>query len=310
MRKLNRIHSVLSDPDRRRHYDEVLLGGHLPPTIVLSPSGAINLRRLMARFAWIGAVLVSVAFLVWLASEGAAGPQVQSFEHAATTPNVTTISIPVSGSPGEEIAQLQSDLRIATAERDAAIRELTRLRSASSGPRISMGARRQTQTAPAPTLMAATTELPLPPRPAPSVPSVQLPRPPAVRSAPAPARQFTGFWFYTRPVQGQLNKNRALYPPEFIEAILTEQNGLVHGKYRSRYQIVDRAISPDVNFEFSGTPNGCTMICPWSGPGGSRGELTVRITGENSMRIDWTASQLGNVQELASGTAMLNRRVE
>ncbi len=111
-------------------------------------------------------------------------------------------------------------------------------------------------------------------------------------------------------MQGQHNKNTSLYPPEFIEATVTEQNGVVRGRYRSRYLIVDRAISPDVNFEFSGTPNGATVSCPWSGPGGSRGELTLRMTTDHTLEIEWTASELGSIQGLVSGTAHLTRRVE
>ena len=34
MRKFNRIYAVLSDPERRRSYDEVLDGGFSPPVIL------------------------------------------------------------------------------------------------------------------------------------------------------------------------------------------------------------------------------------------------------------------------------------
>jgi hypothetical protein len=85
---------------------------------------------------------------------------------------------------------------------------------------------------------------------------------------------------------------------------------VVHGKYRSRYRIVDRAISPDVNFEFSGTPSGGTIACAWIGQGGARGQLTLQMTGENDLKVDWTANDVGSLQGLASGTATLTRRLE
>ena len=107
-----------------------------------------------------------------------------------------------------------------------------------------------------------------------------------------------------------MNKNQALYPPEYIEATITEESGVIHGRYRSRFQIVDRAISPDVNFTFTGTPNGPQFNCLWTGAGGAKGELTLKLTSENSLRIDWTASELGTLQGLNSGTAVLTRRIE
>jgi hypothetical protein len=122
------------------------------------------------------------------------------------------------------------------------------------------------------------------------------------------AQKFAGFWYFARPVGG--NRSNGLYYPEFIEATLTEQNGTIHGRYRSRYQILDRAISPDVNFEFNGTPTGGAMVCSWAGPGGAKGQLTLRMTGDNDMKVDWSASEVGSVQGLASGTATLTRRLE
>ena len=123
-------------------------------------------------------------------------------------------------------------------------------------------------------------------------------------------RQPVGFWFYAKPKTGQVNKNESLYPPEYIEATITEDGGVIRGRYRSRFRIADRAISPEVNFTFSGTANGQQYNCLWTGAGGAAGELTLKLTSDNSMRIDWTASQLGSQQGLSSGTAVLTRRIE
>jgi hypothetical protein len=123
-------------------------------------------------------------------------------------------------------------------------------------------------------------------------------------------RQPVGFWFYAKPKDGQVNKNESLYPPEYIEATITEDGSVIRGHYRSRFRIADRAISPEVNFTFSGTANGQQYNCLWTGAGGAVGELTLRLTSDNSMRIDWTASQLGSLQALSSGTAVLTRRIE
>jgi len=68
--------------------------------------------------------------------------------------------------------------------------------------------------------------------------------------------------------------------------------------------------SPDVNFTFTGTPGGTTCACQWTGAGGARGDLTLKLTSENSMRVDWIAAELGSQQGLGSGTAVLTRRIE
>jgi hypothetical protein len=73
---------------------------------------------------------------------------------------------------------------------------------------------------------------------------------------------------------------------------------------------VDRAISPDVNFEFTGTASGTELTTPWTGVGGAKGQLNLSLTGENSLKFDWTASDLGTAQGLASGTATLMRRID
>ena len=305
MQKLNRIYAVLSDPEQRSQYDQVLRGEDAPPTIIFSPAAGVSLRQVLGRFAWIGAVLVSVAFLFWLASDGTGGPQIPILERGgAAAPASAPILPPASGDPAEDIAHLRADLRIARAERDAAIRQLSKLQGKPDAPEPAASGGRLEQAAPARAPLTIVTELPsttkLPPAASPQTGKPALPG----------VRQFTGFWFYNRPAHGQDNKNTSLYLPEFIEATITEQNGMIHGGYRSRYQIVDRAISPDVNFEFSGVPNGSTIACSWSGSAGARGELIVRITGENAMRIDWTTTELGSSQGLVSGTAILNRRVE
>ena len=85
---------------------------------------------------------------------------------------------------------------------------------------------------------------------------------------------------------------------------------MIYGKYRSRFQIVDRAISPDVDFTFSGVPNGSSLTAPWTGPGGARGQLTLKLLVDNKLQIDWTATEVGSQQDLVSGTALLTKRID
>jgi curved DNA-binding protein CbpA len=306
MRKLNRIYAVLSDPDRRRHYDDSLEEERLAPTIIFGPPPEGKVQRLMARFAWVGAVVITVAFLIWLAADSpVAPPPVQVLDR----PGNAQPPAPAGASSRDPVAELQalrSDLVVAQAERDAAIRELSRscgqsLRTQNVDPLIED----RRPLSPPPSISAALTQLPISAAPNPAaVIEKPAPDPPAPQSAPS-AQPFTGFWFYSRPADGQHSSNGALYPPEYIEASITEQGSLVRGSYRARYLIVDRAIPPDVNFEFTGTPNGLGLACPWTGPGGAKGRITL-----NRMQVDWKTSELGSMQGLVVGTATLTRRMD
>jgi curved DNA-binding protein CbpA len=307
MRKLNRVYAVLSDPESRRHYDEDLEDARVP-IIVNSPSPGLRLPR--ATLAWSAAIAVSAGVLIWLASDNSSPVPTRASEPssaliAASTPAASGKPAAIQESDAAQISRLRADLKAVIVERDAAIVELDKLRGALQvRPRESPQAansRVLEGTEPQPLTL---TELPSALKP-PVLASAALPR------VERPAnRQMAGFWFYTKPPDGQANKNQTLYPPEYIEATITEDGGMVHGRYRSRFLIVDRAISPEVNFTFTGTRNGLQCNCQWTGAGGAKGELILKLTSDNSMRIDWSASELGTQQGLISGTAVLTRRIE
>jgi hypothetical protein len=101
-----------------------------------------------------------------------------------------------------------------------------------------------------------------------------------------------------------------LYPPVFIEATMMEKNGFLRGKYHSQYKISGQAVSPNVNFNFEGPAHGNTVVCPWSSPGGAKGELILKMAGADSMTVAWTTNEFGSDMGLISGTATLTRRLE
>ncbi len=318
MRKVNRVYAVLSDPDRRDAYDLAMQGVPQGPPI-LTPAPHSEFRRVAAKAPWAAAILVSAGVLIWLAYDATPGTQNRSFDpgtvmansaspatQAAPPPQAGHTTMPESASV--RIARLEAALRTAETQRDAALRELAKLRST---PEILTTETPVAQT----TRPAAVTPAPSPPVTAPAaVSKVQPPAAVIASAAPPrvlhpPNRRLAGFWFYAIPPAGQQNKNQALYLPEFIEATITEDNGAIHGRYRSRFVIVDRAIPPDVNFTFTGTLNGTQCTCQWTGGGGARGEVTLKLTGDNSMKVDWAATDLGSLG-LASGTAILTRKIE
>ena len=317
MRKLNRIYSVLSDPERRRRYDE--MAEDVPTALMVRPHPVIVQAQRSSYGVWLGAVFVGLALLGLLWWDNANSLQNRpregirevvreprdTYEDAHTSYD----RLPPARGDSLEVSRLRADLRAMEVERDAAIRELDNLRSAR--------ATRSESTAPAQLPAHAASAWPF-------TSATELPAVAHVAAAPAPAHALpvagstakpalppglAGFWFYVRPSMGQENKNQELYPPEFIEATIVEANGVVNGRYRSRFQIVDRAISPDVNFTFRG-PAGSAGPYTWVGVGGARGEVTLKLTSENQLRVEWTASELGSQQGLVSGTAVLKRRID
>jgi curved DNA-binding protein CbpA len=306
MRKLNGIYTVLSDPERRRRYDDLL--AEEPPLPVMQPEEDAGSHPWRGRAVWGGAFVVGAGLLLWLWMANTGAPQ-SAAQASASVPPVSGARLPArgnsSGSDSAEVARLRADLRSLAAQRDAAIQELERLRGGSvAADSVTIASTALPGAAPPAVPSRKGTTLPaiteLPPAPARAGPPPATPRP--------VSRGLPGFWFYVKPPEGQQNQNRSLYPPEYIEAIITEVNGIVQGRYRSRFRITDRAISPEVNFSFTG-PEGSPSYA-WAGPGGARGEITLRLTAENQMLAEWTASDLGTQQGLASGTALLKRRIE
>jgi hypothetical protein len=127
---------------------------------------------------------------------------------------------------------------------------------------------------------------------------------------PEPAHAFrnryAGFWAYPR--EKNFQRQTGQYPPQFIEASISEHDGAIKGKYRARYYVSDRPISPNVNFEFEGKPEGDGAKLPWHGEGGSQGLLEIKLLSGDELELIWHATDFGQVLGLASGTAVLMRR--
>jgi hypothetical protein len=107
------------------------------------------------------------------------------------------------------------------------------------------------------------------------------------------------------PAPGQ-----SLYPPEYVEAVILENGGLLRGRYRARFRVSDRPISSEVEFQFEGEAGDEAPSLTWYGAGGAEGELKLRLLSANALRVDWLATSLGTRLGLASGTAVLTRRLD
>ena len=164
--------------------------------------------------------------------------------------------------------------------------------------------------APAPVVVPEVRTVPVvspPAEPVADPPTFAAPQLP-VPTQPLQALQdpYAGFWAY--PKNKTFQRQTGQYPPQFIEATITEHEGSIHGKYHARYYVSDRPISPHVNFEFEGKPDGSVAKLPWHGEGGSQGLLEIRLLSAGEMELVWRATDFGQTLGLASGTAVLMRR--
>src|SRR5580698_2866626 len=103
MRKLNRIYAVLSDPESRRSYDQVLDGVFSHP-LILDPSPSPEMRRLIARAGWAGAIVLSAGLLMWLAWDNTPGAPSR-----ASDPNTITVATTAATAADQPAVDRDSD---------------------------------------------------------------------------------------------------------------------------------------------------------------------------------------------------------
>jgi len=129
-----------------------------------------------------------------------------------------------------------------------------------------------------------------------------------IPSARAPVHPtLAGEWLYA---PASHSKKATLYPPEYIELRVTEEAGILRGRYLARYHISDLAISPTVWFQFAGAAEGDAASFPWIGIGGAKGEVSLRLVDSGALEVTWVATQMGGELGLISGTATLVRRLD
>jgi hypothetical protein len=133
------------------------------------------------------------------------------------------------------------------------------------------------------------------------------PAPPPRAADPAGPPTLAGHWFLALGPHDA--RTAGLYPPEFIELFLSEQQGVVSGKYWARYRIPDKPVSPEVLFRVTGAPpKGDVTTLRWDSDDGAAGQMKVALHGSNSMEVVWWTTAFGKQTVLTSGTAQLVRQ--
>lgn len=303
MKRLNAIYAVLADPERRREYDQARgqRAAGAPPPLPPTDAPAFPSRR--PNFVWILAAAACAFALYWaFRSAPARAPQPAVF--APFSPSRLDEPRPAAGNQeskaqkrrppgagaaggapapavtdGEAIDELRRALRQAEAQRDAALAQMAKMKQSASEPRRISEAPASTSEPEPPTLAAA--------------------------AAPPAGPRLAGTWFYVPRSVDFASKD--VYPPEYIDLTISEENGIVRGRYWARYRVPDRAISPEVFFRFQGEANESGLYS-WTGRGGARGEVRLRLISDETLEVVWLASELGQQMGLGSGTAVLIRQ--
>lgn len=273
MRRLNHVYQTLTDPERRRAYDRGLRETVALPVAAL-PGEIHRPGDWKGQAAvWGGAFALGGCLMIWVSLS----------YHAVPPPE--GIRLPVEAAPAAAAGNRRRPPRAAPAPEAPPSREPRRVEmptgAAQASPRV---------TVEAPPGTAVATILPVPR---------------AATEAPKPT--FAGAWYLTpRRDRGRVP---GLYSPEYVEALIEQRDGRLQGRYRSRYLITDRAISPEVTFRFEGAGSEPEAAVPWTAAQGGRGELRLRLLTANTLEVVWVAAELGESLGLASGKAVLVRRL-
>jgi curved DNA-binding protein CbpA len=301
MKRINHLYAILSDPERRRRYDQDLAGPQerAGPIIIQSLSPATQFRRgNQGIYAWLAATAICAISIIWLATRESPTPvvypQPSPLRKAAEAilPKVTS-----DRQRDQEISRLRAELAAVAADRDWLLKQFA-------------PADTQHRFQPPPPPPAPRPQAPVAAPVAailPAVAPLNLGLPALLPPPPSPPKpRWSGSWAYVH--ERTENKNRALFPPEFIETVISEDHGHIRGQYHARFKVADPKISPDVDFRFEGNVTANSGQGQWAGTGGAKGEVQVRLTSDSTLEVVWTASDLGRTMGLASGTAELRRK--
>ena len=314
MKRVNHLYEVLSNPEQRRRYDQELAEPpERPTTLVIHapPPAERYAKGYSGTLTWLAATAICGTFLIWLATRESASPTV--YPQAATAPGgsaaLSSAPSPLRKAAGallpplaaadrvwdSEIARLRMELAAVYAERDRLAKKIE-----------VMEGDRRFQLPPA----AAVGQRPSGPQPAVLNPAplaaitppvdlgIPVLRPVSPPPAAAPKSRWAGSWIYNQRAE---NKNRTLYPPEFIETVITEDGSNLRGQYHARFKVEDARVSPEVDFRFEGRITGTTGRFVWSGTAGAKGEVQIRLVTDSMLEVVWAATDLGRTMGLVSG---------
>jgi hypothetical protein len=304
LQRLNGILEILLDPRRRREYDEGLKG---PRTAVgawrrdlpggLEGSGEPVVPQ------WTDWVQWAVRYWIWVLV-GTTCVGTAAVWWAMAPERSATAVLPAAA------AQVQAHAAEAAVPREARIanrggRVRQRAREVQDTPvpaaETATGAQGESAAIPEPGISAGV-EMRAAVRPAPAA-EASAAEPAAQPNPKAEEWRFAGNWLYVPQAQEASGMG---YPAEYVELLLTEDNGTLAGRYRAKHRVSDRAVPGEVDLRLRGAaPSGKKGRAEWTSGSGAKGVMEMTLRGPGLMSVAWWATELGRGDELSSGSAVL-----
>jgi curved DNA-binding protein CbpA len=295
MKRINEMVTILTDPEKRRVYDESI---RQTPVIVrqiqLEPVHWLRNNR-----GWLLVVVALLIFVVcaWLIPMLDDG---RSVTRAVANPVSPLQAKPLS--PSTPAAPADRASAASNAERhrsDTQLRNIQRpLLSAISAPALAASVERSSP-------KAAVTDTPATQSDT-ATQSIASLSPAANLNDPGFPRALAtleGRWIYA-PDPKDVGDAK-LYPAVYVELSISSVGGELRGVYKSKYKVPDPALCPLVNFRFDGSRSETSF--PWRGDAGAKGEIMLRLESRDTLKIHWFATEMGSALSLGSGSATLYR---
>ncbi len=317
MQRLNEMLAILTDPSRRQEYDLSLHG----PMRVMAPDPA-RPARVTGRFAPIGEagflhfvvrnsfwILIGTVLAgcgLWLVLSRPQDPEV--VQQSRRRPSEVTVTGPAAILPEvpERTISKARKTPAAPSEESVPLRAQTPPQPSgidTNDNSLVAGSRDQLEVPPRPEQPpAAQAEPPqVPAREAQAIRAVQQER--SAMKSP-----FVGNWFYVP--EKTSGESPGLYPPEYMEFVITKNGDSLLGQYRARFRVSDLAVSPEVIFRATGRDTlGNSATLQWFSSDGAKGDVQLTPRSANSMDVVWWTKQFGRRAVLTSGTALMIRQL-
>jgi curved DNA-binding protein CbpA len=305
MQRLVEIASVLLDPGKRSHYDEILLLGNrlsakFPRRAILMPRapGWRDSNHGVAEFAlhhwfWMLNGIFVVALGTWALLHGPTQPDVGIRDAAWQRDSVSEYRDPKPPPKSNRPRRLLT----------SAIPQAASSIMPSGG--VPLAARTALITPPEPPFIPELEEIPaIPPAPEPLAVVAKI-APQGLPSLPK-VPSLAGRWVYT-PQPGDVPEH-GIYSAISVELLLVEHAGELTGDFRARYSVPDLAVSPEVMFRIRGTAGLATSgEFDWFSNDNAKGQGKLILHDPNVLYVSWWTIEFGRRATLASGTAILIR---
>jgi curved DNA-binding protein CbpA len=124
--------------------------------------------------------------------------------------------------------------------------------------------------------------------------------------SPDGSSRFAGTWYYDLGAQSGPSQRLA---SKRIDLRITDDNGVLHGTYRSQVNPFTGEAEDTISFDFSGKGDPRRTRLPWTTSDGGSGEIELHLIGRDTLDTRWWAFSLGKAVGENHGSAVLRRRL-